>query len=253
MLTCIIIDDEAKGRLALREKIVTYCKEVEIVAEAENGQEALLLIRHHQPQLIFLDIEMPRMNGFEMLEEMKVQNFRVIFTTAYDQYAIKAIKYAAFDYLLKPVDIEELKTAVAKAALTFQTPKQHQNQTRQQSDILKENMQEPKHLLHKLAIPTLEGLLFFDLQEIMHLEANSNYTTIYLQNKTKITASKTLKEFEDLLPETIFFRTHHSHIINLNYIKKYIKGDGGQIELQNGTYVDVSRRKKDEFLQIIKQ
>lgn len=245
MITAIIIDDEAKGRMALREKLLAYCTQVHVIAEASNGQEALLLIQHHKPQLIFLDIEMPRMNGFEMLNALPEKNFHVIFTTAYDQYAIKAIKYAAFDYLLKPVDIEELKTAVEKIEL------KETNQTKKQAELLQQNMEHPKKQLNKLAIPTLEGLLFFDINDIIHLEANSNYTIIHFSDKPKITASKTLKEFEEILPEDIFFRTHHSHLINLNYIKRYIKGDGGQIELQNGNYVDVSRRKKEEFLKAI--
>lgn len=245
MITAIIIDDEAKGRLALREKLSAYCPMVQVLAEAGNGQEALLLIQHHKPQLIFLDIEMPRMNGFEMLNALAEKNFHVIFTTAYDQYAIKAIKYAAFDYLLKPVDIEELKTAVEKIEL------KETNQTKKQAELLQQNIEHPKKQLNKLAIPTLEGLLFFDINDIIHLEANSNYTFIHFLGKPKITASKTLKEFEEILPENIFFRTHHSHLINLNYIKRYIKGDGGQIELQNGNYVDVSRRKKEEFLKAI--
>jgi two-component system, LytTR family, response regulator len=245
MITAIIIDDEAKGRLALREKLLAYCPQIKLLAEATNGQEAILLIQHHKPQLIFLDIEMPRMNGFEMLNELHEKKFHIIFTTAYDQYAIKAIKYAAFDYLLKPIDIEELKTAIEKIDL------KETNQTKNQVELLKQNMQHPKKQLNKLAIPTLDGLLFFDINDIIHLEANSNYTFIYFADKSKITASKTLKEFEELLPEDIFFRTHHSHLINLNYIKRYIKGDGGQIELQNGVYVDVSRRKKEEFLKAI--
>jgi two-component system LytT family response regulator len=247
MITAIIIDDEAKGRLALREKLSSYCMQVQVIAEASNGQEALLLIQHHKPKLIFLDIEMPRMNGFEMLNALPEKNFHVIFTTAYDQYAIKAIKYAAFDYLLKPIDIEELKTAVEKIS------SKENNQTNNQAELLQQNLQHPKKQLNKLAIPTLEGLLFFDINDIIHLEANSNYTFIHFSGKPRITASKTLKEFEDILPEDIFFRTHHSHLINLNYIKRYIKGDGGQIELQNGTYVDVSRRKKEEFLKAIGQ
>jgi two-component system, LytTR family, response regulator len=245
MLTVIIIDDEAKGRMALREKLMTYCPQIKIVAEADNGQDALILIEKHKPQLIFLDIEMPRMNGFEMLNKVPDKNFHIIFTTAYDQYAIKAIKYAAFDYLLKPIDIEELITAISKVALT------ENNQTKKQVEVLHQNMQHPKKQLNKLAIATLEGLMFYDINDIVHLEANSNYTYIYLVNKTKITASKTLKEFEELLPDDIFFRTHHSHLINLSFIKRYIKGDGGQIELQNGTYIDVSRRKKEEFLKVI--
>ncbi len=245
MITAIIIDDEPKGRLALRQKLQAYCPDVSIMAEAADGLEAIPLIEKHQPQLIFLDIEMPRMNGFEMLNAIKEKNFHIIFTTAYDQYAIKAIKYAAFDYLLKPVDIEELKTSVAKIDVKEKNP------IKNQIELLQQNIQHPKKLLNKLAIPTLEGLLFFDINEIIHLEANSNYTNIYINDKPKITASKTLKEFEELLPEDIFFRTHHSHLINLHFIKRYIKGDGGQIELQNGTYIDVSRRKKDEFLKAI--
>lgn len=247
MITAIIIDDEAKGRLALREKLSAYCPQIKVLAEAVNGAEALMVIHEHQPQLIFLDIEMPEMNGFEMLNELAEKNFHIIFTTAYDQYAIKAIKYAAFDYLLKPIDIEELKAAIEKIDA------RENNQTKKQVELLQQNMQHPKKQLNKLAIPTLEGLLFFDINDIIHLEANSNYTNIYLTSKTKITASKTLKEFEEMLPEDIFFRTHHSHLINLSYIKRYIKGDGGQIELQNGTYVDVSRRKKEEFLKAIGQ
>ncbi len=245
MISAVIIDDEAKGRLALREKLLSYCPQIKVIAEAANGQEALMLIQHHKPQLIFLDIEMPKMNGFEMLNELPEKNFHIIFTTAYDQYAIKAIKYAAFDYLLKPIDIVELQTAVSKITAA------ENNQTKKQVELLQQNMQHPKKQLNKLAVPTLQGLLFFDINDIIHLEANSNYTYIYLINKTKITASKTLKEFEELLPEDIFFRTHNSHLINLNYIKRYIKGDGGQIELQNGAYIDVSRRKKEEFLKVI--
>jgi two-component system, LytTR family, response regulator len=245
MITAVIIDDEAKGRLALREKLQHYCPEVVVLAEATDGATALQIINEQQPQLIFLDIEMPRMNGFEMLNQLPEKNFNIIFTTAYDQYAIKAIKYAALDYLLKPIDIEELKTAVAKTMTV------NKMNTEKQVQLLQQNIRHPKKSFHKLAIPSLDGLLFYDINDIVHLAASSNYTTIYFNDKTKMMASKTLKEFEELLPEDIFFRTHHSHLINLHYIKRYIKGDGGQIELQNGTYVDVSRRKKDDFLKVI--
>lgn len=245
MITAVIIDDEPKGRLALRQKLENYCANVSVIGEATDGIDALSVIEKLKPELIFLDIEMPRMNGFEMLNELKEKNFRIIFTTAYDQYAIKAIKYAAFDYLLKPVDIEELKTAIERISNTSTI------ETKKQAELLQQNILNPKKLLNKLAIPTLEGLLFFDINEIIQLEANSNYTIIHFSGKQKITASKTLKDFEELLPPDIFFRTHHSHLINLNYIKKYIKGDGGQIEMQNGNFVDVSRRKKEEFLKAI--
>jgi len=244
MLTAIIIDDESKGRIALRQKLQDYCPMVEILGEASDGAEGIILIEKLKPQILFLDIEMPRMDGFEMLRQIEHKDFHIIFTTAYDQYAIKAIKYAAFDYLLKPVDIEELKAAVDKA---------HQRTTQLTSkklETLEHNLQSLQ-TLNKLAIPTLEGYLFFDISHIIHLEAQSNYTAIYFTDYPKLIASRTLKDFEDLLPSEIFFRPHHSHIINLNYIKRYIKGDGGQIEMQNGNFVTVARRKKDEFLKTI--
>jgi two-component system LytT family response regulator len=244
MLNALIIDDELKGRIALRRKIMDYCRDVRILGEAESGEQGLHLIEKHHPDIIFLDIEMPRMNGFEMLHQVQNKKFHIIFTTAYDQYAITAIKYSAFDYLLKPIDIEELKSAIARIS------NQSFNQTEKKLDVLEQNLGSKK-TFNKIAVPTMQGLLFFDINTIIHLEAQSNYTVLYFTNHPKLTASKTLKEFEELLPEDIFFRTHHSHIINLNYIKRYLKGDGGQIEMQNGNYVDVARRKKDEFLKVI--
>lgn len=244
MVTAIIIDDELKGRVALKQKLQDYCPEVKLAGEAADGIEGLKLIEKHQPQVVFLDIEMPRMNGFEMLHQVKHKNFHLIFTTAYDQYAIKAIKYAAFDYLLKPVDIEELRMAIQRVQ---QEKKQH---TDQKLEVLEQHITVP-HPLNKIAIPTLDGLLFFDISDIIHLEAQSNYTAIYFHQHPKLLASRTLKEFEEILPDTTFFRPHHSHLINMNYIKRYIKGDGGQIEMQNGNFVDVARRKKEEFLKAI--
>ena len=244
MMKAIIIDDELKGRIALKQKLQDYCPEVQLCGEAANGEEGLLLIEKNHPEIVFLDIEMPLMNGFEMLQQLKNKDFHLIFTTAYDQYAIKAIKYAAFDYLLKPVDIEELRTTIKRIQQQTSQPN-----TQQKLETLKDNFQ-PKSSFSKIAIPCLEGLLFFNINDIIQLEANSNYTAIYFVNHPKLIASRTLKEFEDILPQDIFFRTHHSHIINLNYIKRYIKGDGGQIELQNGNYVDVARRKKEDFLKV---
>jgi two-component system, LytTR family, response regulator len=245
MLTAIIIDDELKGRIALKQKLMDYCPQVQLCGEASSGEDGLVLIEKCQPQIVFLDIEMPRMNGFEMLHHVPQKDFHLIFTTAYDQYAIKAIKYAAFDYLLKPVDIEELQTAIRKAEQQVQ-----QGSTVEKLETLQHNLQNKYHL-NKIAIPTLDGLLFYNIADIIHLEAQSNYTTIHFTGNTKLLASRTLKDFEELLPPDIFFRPHHSHIINLQFIKRYIKGDGGQIELQNGHYVDVARRKKEEFLKVV--
>lgn len=242
MITAVIIDDEARGRLALRQKLKDYCPEVRLEGEAENGQEGIKLIEEHQPDVVFLDIEMPLLNGFEMLSRLPRKDFHVVFTTAYDQYAIKAIRFSAFDYLLKPVDIEELKTVIAKVKSSAKEA------VDQRLEILTQNL---RNAVSKLAISTMDGILFFDLQDIVHIEALSNYTVFSFVNRPKLTVSKTLKEFEDLLPGDRFFRPHHSHIINLRYVKRYTKGDGGQIELQNGEIVDVSRKKKEEFLRIM--
>lgn len=245
MMTAIIIDDELKGRIALRQKIKDYCPDVELIGEAADGEEGLRLIESSNPNIVFLDIEMPRMSGFDMLQRLPRKNFHLIFTTAYDQYAIRAIKFAAFDYLLKPVDIEELRAAVQK----IQAEKA-QEHTGSKLEVLTHNLQN-KHSHGKIAIPTMEGLLFFNVNDIIHIEAQSNYTVFYFNNAPRLTVSKTLKEFEEMLPTDSFFRPHHSHIINMHYIKRYIKGDGGQIEMQNGNFVDVSRRKKEEFLKAI--
>lgn len=246
MITAIIIDDELKGRSALRQKLKEYCPQVEVLGEAENGLEGIKLIESVHPHIVFLDIEMPHMSGFDMLQQVKSKNFHIIFTTAYDQYAIKAIKFAAFDYLLKPIDIEELRSAVQKA--------DHQNEmnnTEVRLETLIQNLSGKNHL-QKIAVPTMEGLLFFNVSDIIYLRAESNYTTLHFKDHPKLIASRTLGDFEELLPTDIFYRPHNSFLINLNYIKRYIKGDGGQIEMQNGDYVDVSRRKKEEFMKIIK-
>lgn len=246
MITAIIIDDESKGRNSLRKKLMEYCPQVELLGEAEDGEAGLRLIEKHDPRIVFLDIEMPMMNGFEMLHHLPVKNFHLIFTTAYDQYAIKAIKYAAFDYLLKPIDIEELQTTIKKAEQQIAL-----NNTAERLETLTHNLA-GKNQLQKIAIPTMEGLLFFNLSDIVYLEAESNYTTLHFVNHPKLMASRTMRDFEELLPSDMFFRTHQSFIINLNFIKRYLKGDGGQIELQNGHFVDVSRRKKEEFIKIIR-
>ena len=246
MITAIIIDDEDRGRIVLKQKLKAYCPQVEVLGEASTGEEGIGLIEKCDPRIVFLDIEMPRMDGFEMLHHIKHKKFHLIFTTAYDQYAIKAIKYAAFDYLLKPIDIAELQSAIQKV-------EQHEinDHTTERLDTLEQNLSDQFHL-HKIAIPTMEGLLFFNLTDIIYLQAENNYSTIYFKDHPKLLTTRTLSDYEDILPSHMFFRPHHSFIVNLSYIKRYIKGDGGQIELQNGHFVDVSRRKKAEFIRIIK-
>jgi two-component system LytT family response regulator len=245
ILNAIVIDDELNGRISLKQKLKDYCPGVKVVAEAENGREGINMILLHEPQLVFLDIEMPEMDGFAMLANLKDKKFHLVFTTAYDQYAIKAIKYAAFDYLLKPIDIDELIETVGRLEHTPEP-----DITGKKLETLEQNLL-TKPFLNKIAVPTQEGLLFFDINHIIRLEAQSNYTVIYFDDQPKMMASRTLKDFEEILPMDTFFRIHNSHIINLLFIKKYIRGDGGQVEMKNGDHILVSRRKKDEFLKII--
>lgn len=245
MQTAIIIDDEMKGRIALKQKLLDHCPGIRLIGEADSGKTGIALIESICPDIVFLDIEMPGMDGFEMLKKISDKKFHIIFTTAYDHYAIKAIKFAAFDYLLKPVDIEELKEAIERISKN-----KVQNHTIKKLEVLEQHLF-ANSALNKIAIPTVDGLLFFNISDIVYLEAHSNYTELYFMNSQKLTASRTLKEFEEMLPSDKFFRPHHSYIINLEYIKRYIRGDGGQIELQNGSMVSVSRSKKDEFLKVI--
>lgn len=244
MLTAIIIDDELKGRIALSQKLKDYCPEVTLIGMAENAEEGIQLIGSKKPDIVFLDIQMPRTDGFKMLERISRKTFHLIFTTAYDQYAIKAIKFSAFDYLLKPVDIEELKLSISRLAL------RHVADTEKKLETLRQNLLQ-KNPFSKIAIANQQGLSFFEVEDIIYLEAVRNYTSIHFKDHPKLIASRTLKDFEELLPAATFFRIHHSCTININYIKKYIKGEGGQVELTNGVFLNVARRKKDEFLKII--
>lgn len=246
MLTAIIIDDEASSRNALRQKLVNHCPNVTVTAECENGEAGIIAIETQQPDIVFLDVEMPRMNGFTMLQQLTNKNFEVIFITAYDHYAIRAIKFSALDYLVKPVEVEDLKTAVAKAS-----SKKKQNNNNSRVEILLQNLLDEKAAHQRIAISSMEGLQFVLTDEIIYLEANSNYTSFFLSGNRKITATKTLKDFEDILPAAIFIRIHHSFLINKNRVEKYIKGDGGQVLMMNGVTLDVSRRKKEEFIRAI--
>ena len=245
-LRAIIIDDERNSRHSLRQKLSVHCPEVTIIGECENGEEAEKAVAELEPDLLFLDVEMPRMNGFTLLQQLKHRNFEVIFVTAYDYYAIKAIKFSALDYLVKPVEVEELKTAVKKAA-----QKRMQPDDNERLELLLQNLMNEKRDRQRIAIPSMKGLQFIKLDDIIYLEAHSNYTVVYLGKETKITVSKTLKDFEELLPVNVFIRIHHSYIINSSAVEKYIRGDGGQVVMKNGVTLDVSKRKKSDFLKAI--
>ncbi len=246
MLKAILIDDESSSLNSLREKILRHCPEVTIIAACESAQEGITAIDSLHPDVVFLDIEMPVMNGFLMLQQLQFKNFELIFTTAYDHYAIKAIRFSALDYLMKPIEIEELKSAVRKAG----EEKEHSS-SGHQLEVLLENVLPKKNAVQRLAIPTAEGLQFIKLQDIIYLEANVNYTYFHLAGHLKYVVSRTLKDFEEMLPAEIFVRIHNSYIINKDYAEKYIRGEGGQVVLSNGIVLDVAKRKKADFLKAI--
>jgi two-component system, LytTR family, response regulator len=245
----IIVDDEPGNVITLAELLKEYCPQVTIIGTAANIEEAYNLVVKTLPQLIFLDIEMPNGNGFDLLDKIgrDLPDFEVVFVTAFDNYAIKAFKYAALDYILKPVNIEELQKIVQKV-----NSRLNDKNTNIRITSLLSNLKSQNNTFQKIGLPTIEGFHFEDIDDIIHLEAEGNYTNVYLKNKKIELVSKTLKEFEDILPESVFCRVHHSSIININYIKKYYKGRGGYVEMTNGVRIEISSRKKDDFFERFK-
>ena len=246
MLRAILIDDDQSNLSALSEKLLKHCPQVEVIGLCDNGEEGIKAIESEKPDVVFLDIEMPVMNGFVMLQQLKYRNFELIFVTAYDHYAIKAIRFSALDYLVKPVEIDDLKAAITKA----EANKNSRNSQLQMELLLEHlNNKQPK----RITIHTSDGLRFINVEDIVYLEASNNYTNIYLSTSQKLLVSRTLKDFEDILPSETFLRIHHSTIINKFYVEKYIRGEGGQVVMLHGKVLDVSKRKKSEFLQAIGQ
>ncbi|HEV8079933.1 MAG TPA: LytTR family DNA-binding domain-containing protein [Chitinophagaceae bacterium] len=242
MITAVIIDDEKKCVSYLTKTLEKKFQEISVIGAAQNVPEGLKLLRQTKPDILFLDIEMPGKNGFELLIEIKEINFDVIFTTAYNEYAIKAIRFAALDYLLKPIDEEELRQALERY-------KQKKKQsTAQQMNLLFDNLKNINNAYTKISVSTAEGVIFLNVADIIYCEATGSYTQFYLKNKEKLLSSRTLKDFEEMLSENNFFRIHHSYLINMNEIKRYIRGEGGSIIMSNGNEVLVSRRKKEEFI-----
>jgi len=241
MLKAIIVDDEPY----CCETIATLLEEsrdVEIVSVCHNAADALVAIRKYSPDIVFLDVEMPKMNGFEMLEHLPQVNFEIIFTTSYDQYALKAIRFSAIDYLLKPVDEEELRTAIQKVIQRSQKP------ITQQLEILLQKIHQPSTPINKIAMPTMEGLQMIPVDTIISCESDSNYTILQLKNSKKLIVSRTLKEIEELLEEHSFVRVHRCYLANMNEVEKYVKGEGGYLVMSDGTTIDVARNKKEVLL-----
>lgn len=244
-LHVVLVDDEINSLQNLQQKLVEFCPEVKILAISQQPEEAIGMIRQHRPDAIFLDIEMPKMSGFRMLDELTDIPFHVIFTTAYNHYAIDAIRISAFDYLVKPVAVKDLQNAVERLI-------KHQHQfTRERLDVLRQGLQEKRSQEDQIAIPTGDGIELLQIKTIIRIESSSNYSKIYFQNSPPLLVTRLLKDFEEMLQSYQFYRIHNSHLINLCYIRKYIRGDGGQVIMQNGDEIDVARRKKDEFLKLI--
>lgn len=243
MIATIIVDDERHSCEALQILLKDCCPEVSVAAVCYSGVEALQKIGILKPELVFLDIEMPNMNGFQLLEQLPKIDFELIFTTSYDHYAIKAIKFSALDYLLKPVDREELQKAVQKVL------KKMNGNISQQLEILLQKVNQPSNPVQRIALPTMQGLELVPVNSIISCSANNNYTEFFLSDKKRILVSRTLKEIEEILEDYAFLRVHHSYIINLNEIVRYIKGEGGYLIMTDGSSVDVSRSRKEILMQ----
>ncbi|HLP64966.1 LytTR family DNA-binding domain-containing protein [Flavobacterium sp.] len=237
----LIIEDEAQAISALKSELNYHCPQIEIVGEAKSVKEAIEIIKQLQPELIFLDIQLSDGLGFDILTAYKEHTFKIIFTTAYSQYAIKAIKFSALDYLLKPIDSEELKDAVAKAQ---EHPKDNDLA---KIETLISNFK-LKSDRKKIALQTSEGISVYEIDTILRCSAESNYTCVYFVNGKKSLFSKTLKEFEELLENSGFERIHHSHIINLNHLVNFINKDGGYVVMSDKSTLPVSQRKKTNLI-----
>ncbi|MEO8086332.1 MAG: LytTR family DNA-binding domain-containing protein [Bacteroidota bacterium] len=242
-MNTIIIDDEKDGRSILKTLMQKNHPVVNVVAEAVNGIEGEQLIKKYQPDFIFLDVDMPLCDGFEMLSKFDNINFEIVFTTAYNAYALKAFKYSPFDFLLKPINLEELSSTINRLEERIKN-KPAREHLKDFLQLLKVN----QHGIKKIAITTSEGFEILDTNDIVLLEADGSYTKFYLKNNLTMLTSSGIGEYEDMLAASTFMRIHKSFIININEIKKFLKADGGSVIMSNGKEAFISKRKKEEFL-----
>ncbi len=245
-MRAIIIDDEQKGRNLLKELLARAIPNLVIQAEAKNADEGIQLIHRYEPDLIFLDVNMPGKTGFDMLQALQPVKFEIIFVTAYHEYAIRAFKYNAFDYILKPIDYEELEQCMAR----LQEKRRDRDLHGQVSSLL-HTVQQPKSLPERIMVHSMDGMSVIPIVDIIYLEAAGAYSIFYIRDQDKLISSLNLKEYEDLLTPHRFFRVHHSFLINLAEVKKFVKSEGGYVLMSNGSKVDVSKRRKEEFLQLL--
>ena len=240
MIRTILIDDEKNAIEVLSFQLKNYCPDIEVIASCTGGEEAIDKISSLKPDLIFLDIEMPKVNGFDVLISTKGLGYKVIFTTAYNQYALKAFKFSAIDYLLKPIDIEELKRAVAQVIIN-----DFDLQSKKINKLFEKFVSKSKS---RLLLPLHDGYEVVKYEDIIRCQSDGNYTTIYVSNGSKYVISKTLKEVAKSIDSDVFFRVHNSHFINTDFITKIFKSDGGYIVMSDGCTINISRSKKEDFL-----
>lgn len=243
MLKAIIIDDETAAIRALTVLIEKHTPHVQLVASTSACAEGISLIEEQRPDIVFLDISMPDMNGFSLLQKLRYKDFHLVFTTAHERYAIQAIKHHASGYLLKPVDIDELKQAVEMIEKT----------TTAAGKIVKATAIRRLELNSMISLPIKEGMIYHSVSDILWIESNGNYCTFHTQDRKKYVVSKNIGEYEDMLPEKEFFRVHKSYLINIRKVRKYIRTDGYFVEMDDGAIVEISRRKKDEFLHLMNE
>lgn len=250
VLNVIIVDDEEFARSSLYFLLQENCENVHISGIAKSVEEARELLSKYEIDLIFLDIAMPGKNGFELIPDAKSYNAQVVFTTAFDQYALKAIKANALDYLLKPIDIDELKETVEKASKLMRLIDQDMDRNERLKNLTA-SLSDPSGI-KKISLANGQGYTLIDINEIIHIEADSNYSIFHLNNREKITVSRVLKEYEEILPENQFVRIHKSSIVNLNYLKEYNSKNGLEAVLKNGEKIAVSRRRASIFVEKVK-
>ncbi|GAB3505847.1 LytR/AlgR family response regulator transcription factor [Emticicia fontis] len=241
MIEVVLVDDEKDSTETLDILLKTNFPEIRVIRKFNEPTSAIEFLQKNHFDLLFLDIEMPTMNGFDLLQEIEKDDFEVVFVTAYDHFAVKAFKYSAFDYLLKPVESEDLKACIAK----YQEKKY---QIKSRLEHLQKMVRQTGVAIEKIAVPTYQGFEFIEIKDVIRCESDGNYTRIFFNDHSSMIVSRTLKDFDELLEDMNFLRVHQSHLVNLKYLKKYVRSDGGYIEMQDGTQITVARSRKDEIM-----
>jgi two-component system LytT family response regulator len=244
MIRCVLIDDESNSLEMMEWLLKTYSPEVKIEAMCNSAGAGIEAINHYKPDVVFLDIEMPHMNGFDMLEQFDKISFDVVFCTAYDQFAIKAFRYSALNYLLKPVDPEDLKETIRRLEEKRVAP------SVEQIELLMQNIRQAvKPVVQRIALTANDGMIFVATNDILYCQAESNYTSVVLKGGKKVLVSKVLKDIDEALSGPDFFRVHNSYLINLNHIARFVRGEGGYVVMDDGATIGISRSRRQEFME----